>query len=243
MIERERAKDGGAVQVITIARPDRANALDAEHWAELAVAFNNANAEGARAIVLTGRGRSFCAGGDLREPDYDRLLKACDECMTAITDSPAPVIVHVNGPAIGAGLQLAITCDLRVADPSAWFAIPAAAISRPVQPAVIRRMAALAGVGGAAAMLLGGDSLSAERAHQLGLVNRLGDLDAAVDWACGIAGYAPLPLRFFKQELLGADVDDQARYREFLARLLASRDFAEAGRASAEKRPPVFEGR
>jgi enoyl-CoA hydratase len=243
MIEREWHDDDGRVQVITIIRPDRANALDAEHWAELAVAFNEANTEGARAIVLAGRGRSFCAGGDLHEPDYNRLLKSCDDCMTAITSSPAPVIAHVNGPAVGAGLQLAITCDLRVADSSAWFAIPAAAISRPVQPGVIRRMAALAGVGGATAMLLGGDSLTADRAHQLGLVDRLGDLDATLDWACGIAGYAPLPLRFFKQELLGADVDDQERYSEFLARLLSSRDFAEAGRAGAEKRPPVFEGR
>jgi enoyl-CoA hydratase len=245
VITQERHPQDERVRVVTIVRPERANALDAAHWTELADALNEANGDGARAIVLTGAGRSFCAGGDLHEPDYDALLKSCEDCMTALTSSPAPVIAYVNGPAIGAGLQLAVTCDLRVASPAAKFAIPAAAISRLVHPGVIRRMSALAGVGAATALLIGGETVTADRAYQLGLVDRIGEVDAALDWAGEIAGYAPLSLQFFKQELVAVagKADGRGRYEESLQRLVASDDYAEAHRAHLEKRPPQFNGR
>ena len=231
------------VTLVTMARPERANALDAQHWSDLAAAVRAGTDRGARAMVITGEGRTFCAGGDLNETNYAALLAACDETLDAITSAPSPVIAYVNGPAIGAGMQLAITCDLRVAEPSARFAFPAAAISRPVQPTVIQRLAAVAGVGAARAFLLGGEQIDGERAHQIGLVDRLGELAVAVDWAHAISEYAPLVMEFLKQELLVADATAQQRYEEFLDRLLASKDYAEAALAHQEKRPPRFIGR
>ena len=243
MIKYELRGDRQDVCLITLARKERANALDADHWGALAVSVRRAAREAARVIVLTGDGRTFCAGGDLNEPDYDALLKNCTDCMQAISSVPVPVIASVNGPAIGAGLELVVACDLRVAGPTARFAIPAAAISRPANPTLIQRITAHAGVGAARAMLLGGDHLAVERAYALGLVDRLGNLSDALDWAQSIAGYAPLVVSYFKKELLVADESGGTRYSQFLNELLGSEDYAEATKAQTEKRPPVYLGR
>lgn len=243
MITSEQVGGDGAVGLVTIARSEKANALDAQHWWDLAGAVTDLDTRGLRAIVIAGQGRTFCAGGDLDETDYDSLLKGCEATVNAITEAAAPVIAHVNGPAIGAGLQLAVACDLRVASPTARFSIPAASISKPAHPTLIRRIVAHVGVGAARAMLLGGDALDLDRARALGLVDRLGDLDAAIEWATAIAGYAPLVVEYFKRELIVADEAGTSRYEAFMQVLLASDDFAEAGRAHGEKRAPRFVGR
>lgn len=231
------------VAEVTIDRAARANALDAAHWEELASAVARADSDDARVVLLTGAGRNFCAGGDLSEPDYPRLLAGVGASMDAIAGVRAPVVAYVNGPAIGAGLQVVVACDLRVASETARFAIPAAAISKPAHPTLIQRIAAHAGTGAARAMLLGGEALSVERAHGLGLVDRIGTLAESREWARSIAGYAPLVVEFFKRELTVLAEDATPRYEAFLERLLASDDYAEALRAHDEGRPPSFSGR
>jgi enoyl-CoA hydratase len=243
VIRHERRGEAGQVSLLTLDRPERRNALDTPHWKALADAVRKAGQQGARAIAITGAGSSFCAGGDLNEPDYRALAEASDDCLEAITSVPVPVIAHVNGPAVGAGLILAVTCDLRVAEPTARFAIPAAAISRPVHPAVIRMLVAHAGIGASRAMLLGGEWLEADRAYQLGLVNRLGDLSQALGWGNAIADYAPLLVEYFKEELLVADEQDSPSFHQLVKKVLDSEDYAEAALANQEKRPPRFVGR
>ena len=113
----------GDVAVIEIDRHERRNALDAAHCHALRDAVQT---EGARAIVITGAGSSFCSGADLGAA-YDAAFRdALYAMLAAITDIRVPVLAAVNGPAIGAGAQLALACDLRVVDREATFAIPTA---------------------------------------------------------------------------------------------------------------------
>ncbi len=243
MIRQEKVGDGGQVWLLTLDRQDRRNALDVEHWMSLAAAVEETTRHGARAIVLTGAGSAFCAGADLNDITVEDMAEQVEDAFRAVRDTPIPVIAHVNGPAVGAGTQLAVSCDLRVAGPQGRFRLPAAQISLPVHPGTIRRLVALAGMGAARAILLGGDWIGADRAYALGLADRMGDLDDAISWASEISGYAPLVLRFLKEELQLANPPDSGGYRETVRAILDSEDFAEAMRARKEGRPPAYTGR
>jgi enoyl-CoA hydratase len=131
----------------------------------------------------------------------EALRDALYAMLAAITRTPVPVLASVNGAAIGAGTQLAIACDLRVAAPTARFAIPTARNGLAVDPWTVRRLALLAGGGAARALLIGCDSLDAGTAFTRGLVDRLGDHAAALAWAHEIAGLAPLALAYSKRAL------------------------------------------
>jgi enoyl-CoA hydratase len=231
-----------SVALITLDRAERRNALDATHWAELAATVRNAVDHSVGAIVITGAGTCFCAGGDLDEPDFHAMSAACNDSLTAITRAPMPVIAAINGPALGAGVPLVLSCDLKVASPAARFAIPAAAISRPVNPTVVAWLVAQGGLGTARTMLLGGEELDAVRAERAGIINRMGDLDAALTWAEQIAKYAPLVLERFKADLRSSE-QDSPTFSEFVQRVLTSDDYAEAAKARAERREPRYTGR
>jgi enoyl-CoA hydratase len=158
-----------------------------------------------------------------------------------------PVVAAVNGPAIGAGTQLALAADLRVAAPAAVFGIPTAKIGLAVDPWTIRRFAHLAGNGTARAVLLACAQLDAQQAHACGFADRLGGLDDAIGWAAEIAELAPLTVAYAKQVLNNvvdsdAGDDEKALQRAFEA-CWASDDFAEGRRARTERRAPQFEGR
>jgi enoyl-CoA hydratase len=233
-----RQRDGD-VAVIEIDRHERRNALDAAHCHALRDAVQ---AEGARAIVITGAGSSFCSGADLGAA-YDAAFRdALYAMLGAVTDASVPVLAAVNGPAIGAGAQLAIACDLRVAAQEATFAIPTARLGLAVNPWTIRRLALLAGTGTAQAVLIGGEALDAARALQCGLASRLGDRATALVWARELAELAPLSLAYAKKVLNLQDGADGDLIKAFEA-CWASDDAAEGQRARAEKRPPRFRGR
>jgi enoyl-CoA hydratase len=215
-----------------------------EDWAALADTVREAPSRGARVVVLTGAGSAFCAGADLSDISVEEMAEQVEGAFTAVREAPVPIIAQVNGPAVGAGTQLVVSCDLRVVGPAGRFRLPAAAISLPVHPGTIRRLVALAGMGPARAILLGGDWISADRALGLGLADRLGEVDEALRWAEEIATFAPLALRYFKTQLQLPNPPDAGAYNEeTLAEILASEDFAEATRARAEGRPPRFIGR
>ena len=227
----------GDVAVIEIDRHERRNALDTAHCDALRDAVQT---EGARAIVITGAGSSFCSGADLGAV-YDAAFRdALYAMLGAVTDLSVPVLAAVNGPAIGAGAQLALACDLRVAAREATFAIPTARLGIAVNPWTIRRLARLAGTGTAQAMLIGGEALDAARALQCGLASRLGDCAAALAWARELAELAPLSLAYAKKALNHGQAADLSN--DFEA-CWASDDAAEGQRARAEKRPPRFRGR
>ncbi|MEU2007129.1 enoyl-CoA hydratase-related protein [Rhodococcus sp. NPDC019627] len=233
----------GAVSLITLDRPERRNALDAAHWSQLASLVTEAADGGARVVVITGEGSCFCAGGDLDESAIEDMAELLEKAFTVIREVPVPVIAYINGPAVGGGAQLAVSCDLRVAGPKARFRVPAAALSLPVNPGTIDRIVALAGTGAARAMLIGGDWISAERAHALGLVERVGELDDALNWASEVAGFAPLLLSYFKERLQVGNPTDRGEYSGFLRSVLESEDHAESVNARAENRAPRYIGR
>ena len=223
--------------MIEIDRHERRNALDAAHCHALRDAVQT---EGARAIVITGAGSSFCSGADLGAA-YDAAFRdALYAMIAAVTEAPVPVLAAVNGPAIGAGTQLALACDLRIAAEEATFAIPTARLGIAVNPWTIRRLALLSGTGTAQAMLVGGEALDAARALQCGLASRLGDRGAALAWARELAELAPLSLAYAKKALNHEEASDLIK--DFEA-CWASDDAAEGQRARAEKRPPRFRGR
>jgi enoyl-CoA hydratase len=238
----------GRVALITLNRPAKRNALNTALCHELRGAVEGALADGARAIVLTGEGTSFCSGADLDGVYTAEFREALYGMLHAVADAPVPVIAAVNGPAIGAGTQLAIAADLRIVAPSAVFAVPTARNGLAVDPWTIRRLSLLAGNATARAVLLACDQLSAEQALARGLADRAGDLADALDRAAGTTELAPLTVAYNKLALnsmfepeLDAATDKQLF--DAFEGCWTSEDFAEGRRARAEKRPPRFQGR
>ncbi|HKA93375.1 MAG TPA: enoyl-CoA hydratase-related protein [Acidimicrobiia bacterium] len=244
------------VGVATIDRPERRNALNAELCTQLLAHLESA--PDLRAVVITGAGdKAFCAGADLavRAADTadsgagDTFRPAFDRLLDAIVDYPAPVLAAVNGPAIGAGMQLAVACDLRVAAFGATFSIPAARLGVFLSPPNVQRLAALVGQGPARDLLLAARTLDVDEAAAVGLVQRRvpDALDGALELAEEIAELAPLTVQGHKRALnvVAGAVDASAldEMRELEDRAFASDDLQEGLAAFAEKRPPRFEGR
>ncbi|OMC43062.1 enoyl-CoA hydratase [Mycobacterium sp. IS-836] len=234
-----------AVMTIELQRPERRNALNSQLVEELREAVLKAAAGSIRAIVLTGQGTAFCAGADLSgdafAADYpDRLI----ELHKVLDAAPIPVIGAINGPAIGAGLQLAMQCDLRVVAPDAFFQFPTSKYGLALDNWSIRRLASLVGHGRARAMLLAAEKLTAETALQTGMANRIGNLEDAQAWAAEIAGLAPLAIQHAKRVLNDDGSIEEAwpEHKELFDKAWASQDVIEAQIARVEKRPPKFQG-
>ena len=237
-----------AVMTIELQRPERRNALNSQLVEELQEALQKASegsAGATRAIVLTGQGTVFCAGADLSgdafAADYpDRLI----ELHKAMDATPMPIIGAINGPAIGAGLQLAMQCDLRVVASDAFFQFPTSKYGLALDNWSIRRLSSLVGHGRARAMLLTAEKLSAETALQTGMANRIGTLADAQAWASEISGLAPLAIQHAKRVLNddGSIEDASPEHKELFDKAWGSQDVIEAQIARVEKRPPKFQG-
>lgn len=238
-------EDRGPVALITIDRPERRNALDHEALDQLLQA--HAATSSARVLVLTGAGGHFCAGADLsgvEDPGFTDLLR---EVLAALRDDPRPCIAAVDGVALGAGTQLAVACDLRVATGEARFGVPAARLGLMVDHWTIQRLSLLAGAGPARAMLLGAETYTGEEAERLGFVQRLGDREAALGWADEIAALAPLTLAGAKLALNRLEMPvgrgDDPEVHAAWSTAWASEDLQEGIAAFRERRRPVFHGR
>jgi enoyl-CoA hydratase len=234
-----------AVMTIELQRPQRRNALNSQLVEELREAVDKASDGATRALVLTGQGTVFCAGADLSgdafAADYpDRLI----ELHKAMDAAPFPVIGAINGPAIGAGLQLAMQCDLRVVAPDAFFQFPTSKYGLALDNWSIRRLSSLVGHGRARAMLLTAEKLSAETALQTGMANRIGTVADAQAWASEISGLAPLAIQHAKRVLNddGSIEEASPEHKELFDRAWGSQDVIEAQIARVEKRPPKFQG-
>ena len=248
----------GLVGLATIDRPDRRNALNGDLCSELRAQLSSRSE--LRAVVITGAGTAFCAGADLvtrfaptesrSDGPVDTFRPAFEELLDAIVEYPAPVIAAVNGPAMGAGMQLAVACDLRVAGPTARFAIPVGKLGVHLSPRNIWRLASLTGQGTARDFLLAGRVADADEAHRLHIVERLADdpLAEALTIAGDIAASAPLSVRGHKRALnLVAEAawlspDARAEVAALEAAAFASDDLQEGMAAFAEKRAPQFKG-
>ncbi len=237
----------GDVVVLELQRERRRNALNLDLCQAIHAAVDSAIGEGAvdggaRAIVVTGQGSVFCSGADLGGVYGPEFIEALYGMLRRLTRVPVPIIAAVNGPAIGAGTQLAIACDLRVADSTARFAVPTAKNGMAVDAWTIRTLAQLAGTGPARRLMLAAESLDRDAALATGLADRAGTLDDAVAWAKEIATLAPLTLAHNKLVLNGSP-DDEAAIQASFQHVWESEDVREAATARDEKRPPVFKGR
>ncbi|RIL04523.1 MAG: hypothetical protein DCC71_13780 [Proteobacteria bacterium] len=256
------------VALVTIDRPERANALDPATLRELAAAWRRIAADDAiRCAVLTGAGdRVFCAGMDMQTtiPASQRLargeridpgdfegLRDAAAAVLAGFDLGKPLVVAVNGHCRAVGLDLLLASELRYAVPHASFALEE--VARGLYPTGNATVLLPRQIGWVHAMelLLTAQPISAQRAAAIGLVNEVVEADAllprALAAAGAIAANAPLAVRATRagvRELLAMPLDAAYRRQEELGRpLRRTEDAAEATRAFAEKRAPVWRGR
>lgn len=229
----------GSVSLLTLQRPERRNALDLELCRAIWASAQEEVAAGARVLVLTGEGSAFCSGADLGGVYGDEFLDALYGMLHGLTRLPVPIVAAVNGPAIGAGTQLALASDLRVADESAKFGVPTPRNGMAVDAWTIRTLQTIAGGGLARRLLVAAETVDRDVALAQGLADRAGTLDDALEWAREIATLAPLSLAHNKATLNGAD--DEAVAASFAA-CWASEDVREAATARSERRTPVFRG-
>jgi enoyl-CoA hydratase/carnithine racemase len=246
---------GGVVR-LTLNRPDKRNALSRELLSRLHEAQDAiANDPGARVVVLAARGPAFCAGHDLgemvgcSESAYRDLFTLCSDVMQRFRRLPQPVIARVHGLATAAGCQLVAACDLAVAAEGASFATPGVKIglfcTTPMVPLVRAAPAKPA-----MEMLLTGKPISAQRAYELGLVNRVvppDQLDAAVqEYVEAVLASSPLAVRLGKAAFYDQlALDEPAAYEratEVMTDNALRRDAQEGMTAFLQKRRPTWAG-
>jgi 2-(1,2-epoxy-1,2-dihydrophenyl)acetyl-CoA isomerase len=247
-----------AIATITLDRPDALNAMTVPMKRELVAALRLvARDREVRAVVMTGAGRAFCAGQDLKErlaPDAAPLALEVRErynpIIAAMRQLDQPIVGAINGVAAGAGASLAFACDLRIAAETATFVLAFGRIGLVPDSGATWFLPRLVGPAKAAELALLGESLSAVDAERFGLVARVvpGEALAAEARAVAarLAGLAPLALSLTKRALerswsvsLDEALEDEA-YRQGVAG--ASSDHAEGLAAFLEKRPPRFTG-
>lgn len=235
----------GAVTVLTMHRPERRNAVDHATLLALDEAITTLAGDGTRVVVLTGTPPAFSAGADLGGVEEGEFAAALANVLRAFTELPIPVVAAIDGPALGAGTQLASVCDVRVATPTSRFGIPAARLGLVVDQWTVRRLVQEFTPAVARAMLLTAETFDGARLHAVGAVHRLGGLDDALAWAAEIAELAPLTIAGHKLALERNThaPEDDADAEAARTRAWASADAAEGRTAFLEKRPARFAGR
>jgi enoyl-CoA hydratase len=237
----------GLVAIVTLDRPERRNAVDHSTLLELLdiqAAIGARTPAAIRAVVLTGKPPAFSAGADLTGVEEGQFATDLGSVLRGFGSLPVPVIAAIDGPALGAGAQLAIATDLRVATPDSVLGVPAAKLGLVVDQWTIRRLASEFSPPIARAMLLAAQTYTAEQLHVTGGIHRLGGLDDAIAWAHQLSRLAPLTITGHKIGLERSvpepavdDVFEAARSAAW-----ASADAEEGRTAFLDKRPPNFTG-
>ena len=248
------------VAIVTLCRPERANAFSESMLDELIeVGIALAQRSDLRTVILTALGdKAFCAGADLKErlqfseDDVRRMLDKYQAGLAWLWQSPVPVVAAMNGSAFGGGLELALMCDLRVAVAHAEFALPETTLGIIPGAGGTQRLPRLIGTARATEMILLGTRINAEQALNYGLINRITEpgvpvLPDTLRWLEPILQGAPIATRAALKALRGASgltLDEGLRLeRNAYEQCLISEDRREALRAFAEKRPPRFNAR
>ena len=251
-----RAEDRGAVRVLTISNPARRNALDELLLQALSDHLDRAEQEGVRVLVLRGEAGAFCAGYDLGAlalPEGDRLPDDhLGQVLARLQHHPAASIALVEGPAFGAGCELAATCDFRVGSGRALFCMPPARLGIVYAPEGIAKLIGLVGLQNARRMFLTGMRVPAETAKAWGLLDALESESqaelAAFTLAEEMAANAPLAVKGMRRvfnalEEPGLGPTVVAELRALRRQAFLSDDAREGRTAFLEKRRPVFKGR
>ncbi|MEI6640452.1 MAG: enoyl-CoA hydratase-related protein [Novosphingobium sp.] len=248
----------GRVTRITLARPQVLNAINARMHEELEEAFNAFAAdEGQWVAVVTGQGRGFCAGSDLKAAAAEGFKSYPAHGYAGLIerfDCDKPIIAAVNGLAFGGGFEVALACDLIIAAESARFGLPEPRVGAVALGGGLHRLARQIGLKRAMGMILSAQPVDAAEGERLGFVTEVvpdAQLESAVErWVETILQGAPLSIRASKQAVMrgldepgvAAAMAAQAAYPAFAA-WSASQDLREGTTAFAEKRPPVWQGR
>jgi enoyl-CoA hydratase/carnithine racemase len=257
-----RYSEAAGVATITLDRPEAMNALTFEVYRELTETFRGLEgAPGVRAVVLTGAGRAFCTGGDVKDIIGELLRRDAEQLQAftrmtcdlvrAMRAAPQPIVASLNGTVAGAGAILAIASDLRIAAEAARIAFLFVKVGLAgADMGACHLLPRIVGLGRATELLMTGDFIDAQEALRIGLYNRVvpaerleAETAALVDRlargpARGLAATKRALLRELNVDLETA-LDEEARIQ---AELMSGPDFQEGFRAFMEKRPPRFEG-
>ncbi len=247
----------GRVGLITLNRPERLNAWSAEMARLVRGSIEECNADpGVGAIVITGAGRGFCSGADLRR---DRAADAAapprargeDEAVPFFMQRSKPLIAAINGPAVGVGLTLTLCCDMRIASDRARMSMRFVRIGLTPELGSTYLLPQIVGLGYATEMILTGRIIDAAEAGRVGLVNKVVPhdelLDEALKLADEIAFNPSQHVRWAKRLIYSNAANDNLRSvlqseDEIFGQATRTDAFAEAGRAFVEKREPRFHG-
>jgi enoyl-CoA hydratase/carnithine racemase len=245
----------GHVAVLTIDRPEKRNAMTAAMWAALPQVLGPlAGDPGVRALVVTGSGDGFCAGADISD-----LLGGADPddpmadvrrhnlaAQAALRDFPKPTVAMVRGHCIGGGVEIAASCDLRFADPSAVFGVTPAKVGIVYPPSSTAALIDLVGPAMTKYLLFSGELIDASSALRAGLVDRVVPADELAGevhrFADVLASRSALSQRATKEVVaaLTAGGDGEAVVGGWYRRTVAAGELAEGVSAFAERRPPRF---
>jgi enoyl-CoA hydratase len=253
-----RSTDRG-VRWLTLNRPERLNAVSRELYAALAGAVAEADADpSVRAVVLTGAGRAFCAGADLKahaegersEAERRRYARAAQRANARLQRCGKPCVAAVNGAAVGAGLELALSCDFLVVADDARLRLPELALGTFFGGGVAHTLPQRVGQARAKELLFLGDFFSGADAAAMGLAYSAvaaGRVrEAAESLALRLAERAPIPLRLAKRLLRQAPAMSRAAVmraeERALLECMGTRDWREGVLASREKRAPRYAG-
>ena len=251
------------VCTITLNRPEVMNALNRQMYTELEQAFRDAHRDpGVRCVVLTGNGRSFCSGDDVRQimlggerdQTVTRLRDAAPKptpAAAAVLACDKPVIVAVNGAAVGWGMDLTLFGDIRIASEAAKFGELFIKRGLVADIGGLWRLPRVVGPSKAAELLFTGDIISAQEAERIGLVSKVVPaaelMPAAMEMAAKIAANPPIALRYMKEGLrrsVHGSMEEMGEYvGNSLAYLFTTEDHKEGAMSFVERREPVFKGK
>jgi len=236
----------GHIVTITLNRPDRLNALGKEVTDEIVAACKKIDSDQeARVAIITGTGRAFCAGNDVREMHEVGGPPSPVHAAYVVAEVTKPVIAAINGFALGGGCWIAMACDIRIAVKSATFGMPEIKVAIPLGPErFLIQQIPLCIIN---EMIFLGERITAQRACEVGLINKVVDakdlMPEAVKTAEKIAELSPWAIQInkkakIKASSLSKETFDEEQHRRIIAR--QADDFKEAVKAFAEKRKPVF---
>lgn len=262
MHEHIKVVEEAGIVTVTLNRPEKLNAFVGHMRRDLAEALEEAASDRAvRVVVITGAGRGFCAGGDVSymaelierddAEEFARLLGAARRVVTAIRSMTKPVLASINGPASGAGFNLALACDLRIASTEATFSQSFVKIGFHPDWGGTYFLPRMVPPNKACEMFFLGDAIDAQEALRLGLVNRVvppEELEKATrQLALRLRDAPPISIAAAKHAVYMSDEESLERMLQYemdaQLRCFESQDGREGLRAFLEKRPPRFQGR